>query len=82
MNRIEFLKRREQEIRTQLAAEQAKSRRRAERETARLVEIVGKVVVEMAAQNPDGFGAMLKQVLNTQVTEEKTRGFLRQKGLI
>jgi predicted metal-dependent hydrolase len=80
--RIEFLKKKEQEIRTKLAAEQAKNRRRAERETVRAVEVVGKAVMQMADENPLGFGLMLKQVLDTAVTDERARELLRGKGLL
>jgi len=81
-SRIEFLKKREQEIRAQLAAEQTKSRRRAEREAARTVEIVGKAVIQMAAQSPEGFGVMLKQVLGATVIEERARDLLRRNGVL
>ncbi len=79
--RIEFLKKREQEIRAQIAAERAKGQRRAEREAVLAAKIVGKAVIELAAQNPDGFGMMLKQVLNTAV-DEKSRALLQRVGVL
>ena len=80
--RIQFLKKKQQELNAKLSAEHAKNRRRTERETARAVEVVGKAVMEMAADNPLGFGLMLKQVLDTAVTDERARELLRGKGLI
>ena len=38
--------------------------------------------MQMAADNPLGFGLMLKQVLDTAVTDERARELLRQKGLL
>jgi hypothetical protein len=81
-SRIEYLRKRDQEIRAQLNLELAKSRQRAERETARAAKVVGKTVIEMAAQNPTGFGLMLKQVLDTSVSDDKARELLRRKGLL
>jgi hypothetical protein len=81
-SRIEYLRKRDQEIRAQLNLELAKSRQRAERETARAVKVVGKAVIEMAAQNPTGFGLILKQVLDTSVLDDKARELLRRKGLL
>ncbi len=80
--RIEFLKRKEQEIRAQLAAERAKSQQRTERETQHAIQIVGKAVIDMATQSPSSFGAMLKQVLDTTVSEDRARELLRRKGLL
>jgi hypothetical protein len=80
--RMEFLKRKEQEIRQQLAAERAKSQQRAEREAAHVVQIVGKAAVAMAIQSPASFGVSLKQVLDTTVSEDRARELLRRKGLL
>jgi len=82
MGRIEFLKQKERDIRTQLAAEQMKLRRREEKENARLFRIVGAALVDHAAKNGDGFGLMLRQVLSSAVTDSKELDFLRRKGMI
>lgn len=79
--RIEFLKKREQEIRAQIAVELAKSRRRADRETARAVQLVGEAVIHMATENP-GFKQTIAQVLNASVLDERARDLLRRKGLL
>ncbi len=80
MGRIEFLKQKERDIRAQLAAEQMKLRRREDKENTRLFRIVGAALVNHAAQSPDGFGLMLRQVLDSAVTDVKERRFLADKG--
>jgi hypothetical protein len=80
--RIEILKKREAEIRAKIAAEQVKKRRRLEKENARLFALVGEALCQNAAENPDTFGLMLKQVLASTVTDERTREFLSSKGVI
>ncbi len=62
---IEALKKKEAEIRARRAVLQSKIRRRMEKENARLFGIVGRVICGNVAQNPEGFGLMVKQVLDT-----------------
>jgi hypothetical protein len=80
--RIEALKKKEADIRAKLAAEQLKIKRRMDRENARLFALVGEALCRNAAQNPDGFGLMLKQVLTSAVTDDRSREFLRMKGML
>jgi hypothetical protein len=79
---IELLKKREQEIRAQLTAERAKNQRRAERKALMKAKVVGRVVLDIAAQDPNGFGVMLKSVLNSAGLDERTRAFLSKESLI
>lgn len=80
--RIEALKKKEADIRAKLAAEQLKIKRRMERENARLFALVGRVICGNVAQNPDSFGLMVKQILDSGVTEIRERDFLRMKGML
>lgn len=80
-SRITFLKRKEQEIRHQISAELAKTRRRDDRETGRAIQLAGKTVID-AAQNSPGFASVLKQLLDTSVTDTRSRELLRRKGLL
>ncbi|MGH9444125.1 MAG: hypothetical protein ACRD3O_00020 [Terriglobia bacterium] len=82
MGRIEFLQQRKREIDARLAAEQMKRRRREDKENARLFRIVGAALVDHAAQNADGFGLMLRQVLGNTVTDSKAVALLRRKGML
>jgi len=81
-DRIELLKKREASIREALLAERAKLAKRDQRDTEKLYRIVGEACCNAAAQNPEGFGLMLGQVMNASVTDEKARALLRRKGLI
>jgi hypothetical protein len=80
--RIELLEKRKHEIQAQLAAERAKGQRRAEREAAKAATIIGRAVLDIAAQDPNGFGLMLKQVLSSAPLEERSRAFLSREGLL
>jgi hypothetical protein len=80
--RIAALKEKERRIRAAIAAEQVKKRRRIEKENARLFALVGEALCQNAAENPDTFGLMLKQVLTSTVTDDRTREFLSSKGMI
>jgi hypothetical protein len=80
--RIEALKKKEADIRARLAAEQLKIKRRMDRENARLFALVGEALCRNAGQNPDSFGLMLKQVLASAVTDDRSREFLRMKGML
>jgi hypothetical protein len=81
--RIEALRRKEADIRARLAAEQLKIRRRMDRENARLFALVGEALCRDAAQNPDCMDTIrLKQFLSSAVTDERSREFLRMKGML
>lgn len=79
--RIELLRQKERDIRAALAAELVKKAKREKREGEKLASIVGRVVCEQAAQDPESFGLMLKQVLDTGATNRE-REFLRLKGML
>jgi hypothetical protein len=79
--RIALLEKKQDAIRARLSAEHAKNRRRIERETARVVELVGKAVIDLASQNP-GFSTMLKSVLGPTITDERARDLLRRYGVL
>ena len=81
-DRIELLKKREQQIRAQLAAERAKNQRRAGKQAVMDAKIVGRAVLDIATQDPNGFGVMLKQVLNSAGLDERARAFLAKRGLL
>jgi hypothetical protein len=78
--RIDALKEREREIRAQIAAEQMRLARRKEKDNAKLFSIVGEALVQTAAQNPEGLGVMLRQVLSAAVTDDRERQFLAARG--
>jgi uncharacterized membrane protein len=80
--RIEALREKEKAIRAQIAAENQKQQKKKARDRARLFRVVGAALVEHAAQSPDGFGLMLRQVLATAVTDSKDIAFLRRKGMM
>lgn len=81
-DRIEFLQQKRRDIDARLAAEQLKQRRRMEKEQCRLFALVGRLLCGKTAENPDGFGLMVRQVLDTAATDSKERDFLRRKGMI
>ena len=80
--RIEALQRRAHELKLRIAAELERRRKREAREQQRLFSIVGRVVCGKAAQNPEGFGLMLRQVLDGELTDNSERAFVRQKGIL
>ncbi len=77
--RIEFLKRRENEIRAQIATERVKRQKRNEKDNARLFSIVGAALVQNAAQHHD-FEMMLTNILATAEMRDGDRAFLKSKG--
>ena len=81
-SRLEKLRQREAEIRARIAVEQERRRKREEREAARLFMIVGEALTRNATGNPTTFGLMVRQVLDSAVTDTRTREFLRQKGML
>jgi hypothetical protein len=79
--RIEALKEREREIRAQITAEQIRLAKKRQKEDGKLCAIVGRAVVEHAAQSP-AFLATLKEVLGVAITEERARKLVAARGLI
>ena len=73
--RIELLRERERQLREQIAREQARVARRKAKNDAKLFALVGRALVNYAAQSPD-FQLMLKQTLAISVTDERERQFL------
>jgi hypothetical protein len=79
INRIEFLKQKERDIRSALAAEQMKLTKRNMRETRRLESIIGAVILKSTAVSP-GLATMLRQTLESGCTSDSERHFLKAKG--
>jgi hypothetical protein len=79
--RLDALKKREAELRAQIAAERVKQQRREWREYERLKNIVGAAVLANAAESPD-FDAVLKGVLKGAALVESEKKLLRGKGWI
>ena len=77
--RIDFLKQKEREIREALAAEQMKVAKRQKRETEKLESIIGSAVLKAASLSPE-FRLMISQIALGNVTDDKARRFLSQKG--
>jgi hypothetical protein len=80
--RLNTLRDREKELRAAIAAEQIRLARRKQKENARLYSIVGEAVVGSGERDPEGFGLMLRQVLASSVTDERSIAFLRMKKMI
>ncbi len=77
--RMGLLKKREAEIRAQIAAEQMRVARRKAKDEAKLFTVVGRALAKFAADSPD-FHLMLKQTLQIAVTDERERQFLAACG--
>jgi hypothetical protein len=78
-DKIEALRRREQALKTAIAAEQVKQQKANAKQQAREFSTVGEALVTYAAQSAD-FKLMLKQVLASAVTDGPTRKFLAGRG--
>ena len=77
--KIEALRRREQALKTAIAAEQVKQQKANAKLQAREFSTVGEALVKYSAQSAD-FKLMLKQVLTSAVTDDATRKFLAGRG--
>ena len=64
-----------------MAVVQELQRQHEAKENQRLYLAVGQAVIQTAVQN-EGFGLMLKQTLDSVVTDEATRAFLPRKGAL
>lgn len=78
-DRIAFLKQKEREIRTKLAAEHVRQQKLKAKLEAREFAEVGEALCKYARQSPD-FHLMLKQVLASAVTDDASRKFLAGRG--
>jgi hypothetical protein len=76
--RLAALQKRAEELKTKLALEQSRLRRREEKDKLRLFRIVGEALVQHAAQHPD-FDLTLKGILQTAVSGPE-KNFLHGKG--
>jgi len=81
MNRdkIEILRKREAALKAAIAAEQVKQQKAKAKLQAREFVTVGEALCKYAAQSPD-FHLMLRQVLQTAVTDDASRKFLAGRG--
>ena len=79
IEKIEALRRRELAVRSAIAAAQTLRQKREEREYRRLVGIVGTALLTYAAQASD-FDLMIRGILKTAVTDERSRKFLADLG--
>ena len=78
--RIEFLKKREAEIREKLAAERLKQQKREWRDYKRLKDVVGGAVLAKSTEDTE-VEEMLKRVLKTApIASEGDRKLLQAKG--
>jgi hypothetical protein len=78
-DRIEFLRAKERDIRAALAAEQLKLAKRQHRETVKLETLLGSAVHKAGALSPE-FKLMIAQTALVNVTDDKARRFLTEKG--
>ena len=79
--RIEFLKKREAEIRAKIAQERVREQKREWKEFDRLKGIVGGVLLAIAADDPV-FAGQFKDRLRKAALPESERNFLRAKGWV
>jgi hypothetical protein len=78
-NRIEFLQKKLEENRAALAAEMVKRAKREKRETDKLDALLGAAVRKAGAECPE-FRLMIAQTALGNVTDDKARRFLAEKG--
>lgn len=76
---LETLLSKEAALRAAIAAEKVRQQKAAAKLQAREFVTVGEALVKYAGQSPD-FHLMLKQVLQTAVTDEAARKFLAGRG--
>jgi len=77
--RIEFLKQKERDFRAARVAEQVKLAKRQHRETVKLEALLGSAVHKAGALSPE-FKLMIAQTALVNVTDDKARRFLTEKG--
>jgi hypothetical protein len=77
--KLEALRKREAALKVALAAELVKQQKAKAKLQAREFSVVGEALCKYAAQSPD-FHLMLRQVLQTAVTDDASRKFLALRG--
>jgi hypothetical protein len=78
-DRIEFLKQKDRDIRAALAAEMVKRARREQRETEKLQSLIGGAVLKVGSESEE-FRLMIARTALCNVTDEKARRFLAERG--
>jgi len=74
-DRLAALRKREVALRASIAAERVLQLKRKLKDESRLFALIGEALVTYGAQSPD-FKTMLRQVLASAVTDERSRRFL------
>lgn len=77
--KLEALRKREAALKAAIAAEQVRQQKQREKSDARLFSIVGAALVAYGTESHD-FKTMLRQVLASAVTDERSRQFLGSRG--
>lgn len=80
-SKLEALRKRESALKAAIAAEQVRQQRRNEKDNARLFALIGEALVIYGNQSTD-FKTMLRQVLASAITDERSRQFLKDRGWI
>ena len=78
-NKLETLRKRQEEIRAKIAEEETKRRKREEKEETRLKLLVGSAVLADIEKTPETKAALLP-VVDRAITAPKDRDFLKSKG--
>jgi hypothetical protein len=78
-SKLELLRKREGEIRAKIAEEQAKKRKREEKEETRLTILVGSAFLADVQKTP-AIKTVVSEVLQRGIQQEKDREFLKAKG--
>lgn len=78
-SKLDALLKREQSLKTAIAAEKVRQQKREEKDAARLDAIIGAALVRYAGQSPE-FKLMLQQVLQSAEMRDTDRTFLAGKG--
>lgn len=78
-SRLEALRRREAQLREQIAEEKVRRQKQKEKTDARVFAVIGEALTRYAAQSQD-FRLMLKQVLQSAELRDTDRAFLAKEG--
>ena len=78
-NKLDILRQRESELRTQIAAEVKRQQKRQWRDLDRLRTLLGSALLRLADQNPD-FKRMLIQSIQSAELTPGERAFLKSQG--
>jgi hypothetical protein len=80
-SKLEALRKREAALKAAIVAEQVRQQKRNEKDNARLFAMIGEALVIYGNQSTD-FKTMLRQVLASAITDERSRQFLKDRGWI